>query len=1607
MRRFHRLARAVAIVAAALAMSTVDAATTSDYVRDGLIACWDGVENAGAGIHDTAPAKWIDVVGNRPFSLNSVAVGADRMTFSGATTSYALLSKADTTNTFSVARDGTLEVVYAPATTSVPQFVLQSSTGSSSDKSLAFVLWQASNIIVASGTSSKKSPYFSFTSGTATNSVAVRYSGGGSVSAVGNGEALTSPGTQYYGTDASGTTVLGKRLSNALPFDGSIYCIRLYNRPLTDDEIAANQAIDAARFFEGRHGVVFGAATATLDRREATFSANLATLGGNASATVSLWIGTGSDPATFSPVGATKTVTDASAFSWDWTLPSYETPYYWQLRALGADGIPYASAVSTISVADDTLYTWSGGASGNWSDPSNWTHADVDCIGYPASTAAAASFEAGETATINFDASVSFGALVATNMDIALAFTAAPGVAVTNTHFDMGAYSVANPGQGSVRLDGVEWYSTTSTLTMQTGRSLVLDGGANLSVPALNAGQSKVHHYWPETRVSVLGGSTLATRGTLQFSGHTTLLISNATVRCDGVFYGEYVISTYRAAGGRVVFAGKHPVLTASGSACTTYGYNTYGATGADYDFLIPEGGYDEPPFQYTGAGVFMAPPNGSISRKQRFNVLAESPAVLSGEALDQPLVSLSTAMTTASLVDLRPCEGVTRTMEKSADGTAIVFRQTPSSRLLTVTAAPAELAGPDYSSYTNLAAGDALTLTCPASPTGYGYLSCGGYRLYDVAGDGTRTEVAGSPFAGTTCNYVHAGGRRELEWIWEAPVLHVSTTGDDADTGADWDHALATPQAALDRYAYATVLLAPGTYSADTTIVVTNAVTLAGCGAAPADTKLSKTANETRVLKIDNPLAVVTNLLVTNGGRQLQGGVTLSAGLLTDCSITNCNTKLNSYSGGGIAMSGGTVRRCSVVGNVAQDSGGAGRMGAGIYMTDGLVESCRILENVHSLGGNGGSGASGGGGGVYMTGGTLRNCLVARNWARVNGFGVLATGGRVENCTIADNVYDKLNSSGYGLALSGAASAMNCIVVGNANLGGEANVSCAAGARFENGCSTPAVAGFPGNVDADPRFTDAPAGDYTLGGFSKCVNGGDALAWHDGAADLAGNPRVLGPAVDMGCYERPVSATLDCSFTLSSDDGVDGASVTLDASVDGDTTGIAYYWAVTAQDGRAVTNFVTASPRVVLALGPNNYSVSLAVTNGAGSAASFAVEDAVRVLASLAYLNAAGSDVRPYATLETGAHDLAEAFEMVADGGTILVADGTYLISNRVNMVSGKGVAIRSLNGPERAVVRAVASSNFSDSALPFFRLTSSKARLEGLTIVGGRPGPYNALTFKTYNAVVVAAKGAVVTNCVVRDVHGVDRGPSGTGVYISSGTLVDVKILNCQIAMSGGSPKNGAGLYMTGGTADRVVVSNCYTTGTSTGHAQGGAVYAESATLRNSLVTACTGSWAPVAYATGTAKLDNCTIAGNRSTVPKSKSEASLYHVAGLLVDSTASVRNCIVAENRNSDLGETNLWWNAAGSATVRHTLVTGADAIGGVGNVAAPEAKFADSANGDYALRRGSPARDAGEWLGDWMDAASLDLSGQPRRFGPAVDMGCLECRKRAPTLLFAQ
>lgn len=67
-------------------------------------------------------------------------------------------------------------------------------------------------------------------------------------------------------------------------------------------------------------------------------------------------------------------------------------------------------------------------------------------------------------------------------------------------------------------------------------------------------------------------------------------------------------------------------------------------------------------------------------------------------------------------------------------------------------------------------------------------------------------------------------------------------------------------------------------------------------------------------------------------------------------------------------------------------------------------------------------------------------------------------------------------------------------------------------------------ASGWPGegeNIRAYPLFADPAAGDYSLLADSPCIDAGDSTRIpHEFQQDIAGNPRVSGPDVDIGAYE-------------------------------------------------------------------------------------------------------------------------------------------------------------------------------------------------------------------------------------------------------------------------------------------------------------------------------------------------------------------------------------------------------------------------------------------------------------------------------------------------------
>lgn len=178
----------------------------------------------------------------------------------------------------------------------------------------------------------------------------------------------------------------------------------------------------------------------------------------------------------------------------------------------------------------------------------------------------------------------------------------------------------------------------------------------------------------------------------------------------------------------------------------------------------------------------------------------------------------------------------------------------------------------------------------------------------------------------------------------------------------------------------------------------------------------------------------------------------------------------------------------------------------------------------------------------VYGSG-TVRNSLICGN---MNPF---ALGNQVfENCTIADNVggfFIKINS--------GAAPAFtNCAWARNTKWAGEGYTSWGGpGLSWHGGdssaytkttfshCALEGAAAIENQKvlfgqdptgttktlsealdEKGPKFMDPENGDYTLKSGSPLKDVGVLCDWMVGARDLAGNPRVKGQTVDLGCYE-------------------------------------------------------------------------------------------------------------------------------------------------------------------------------------------------------------------------------------------------------------------------------------------------------------------------------------------------------------------------------------------------------------------------------------------------------------------------------------------------------
>ena len=199
--------------------------TARDYVQDGLIAMWDGIENAGWGIHDANAIVWKDLLSGLETSIGSNHFSSDRLV---ATQDMWIVPSS--INTMDKV---TLELVMCTDSGSSSCFEWQYTP----NIFLPYLTWSEKDIFIVFG-----GGQFSL----------------GKLNAGGYGRIVNmscscdgiSIVARCYGTESTNRGTYERTINRGsrIKANSSAFSIRVYNRFLSDGEILSNYAIDKVRF---------------------------------------------------------------------------------------------------------------------------------------------------------------------------------------------------------------------------------------------------------------------------------------------------------------------------------------------------------------------------------------------------------------------------------------------------------------------------------------------------------------------------------------------------------------------------------------------------------------------------------------------------------------------------------------------------------------------------------------------------------------------------------------------------------------------------------------------------------------------------------------------------------------------------------------------------------------------------------------------------------------------------------------------------------------------------------------------------------------------------------------------------------------------------------------------------------------------------------------------------------------------------------------------------------------------------------------------------------------------------------------------------------------
>ena len=245
----HLKTATLVVTLCSLAATIGYAYDSSSYVTNGLIAQWDGIDNAGTGTHDPTATSWKDLKGNLDMALTAqgawtngaalyVAGGVAGAQGASATPAYKTIEVV-----YKMTKDGG-RILFASGIKS--RFVIFDPGAEDPTKKLYFdgeksttgVKWtiDTAQMCFAAATYDDSTVSNIFFNGVAKGVVTVNNTWG-----TGDGKV------------AVGGRAISNSPANSYPWTGEVYAIRLYDRVLTAEEIAENCAIDKARFMASEY----------------------------------------------------------------------------------------------------------------------------------------------------------------------------------------------------------------------------------------------------------------------------------------------------------------------------------------------------------------------------------------------------------------------------------------------------------------------------------------------------------------------------------------------------------------------------------------------------------------------------------------------------------------------------------------------------------------------------------------------------------------------------------------------------------------------------------------------------------------------------------------------------------------------------------------------------------------------------------------------------------------------------------------------------------------------------------------------------------------------------------------------------------------------------------------------------------------------------------------------------------------------------------------------------------------------------------------------------------------------------------------------------------